>query len=238
MKGKLKCGKYEYNEGDLLAVVEFFSERPMEDVIMAIQDSTVAMYEVKDLEDDSLFQEVLMYILSEIEGVLGIVKRDVVKDLEMGADLTKIAETVSGAEEEEYALEAIEKMLTFRELPNLPDSEERALEIIDKINVDEDPLRYTLHGLAFAKKFPDSIETPKILLEVSKVYMEKMGDRHGAKYALKLLFLFQPNSEILNSALRYIVKVLRIDLDPEWFEYLIRLLIHFPEEEVSLDEIA
>ncbi len=237
-EGRLRSGAVEYSQGDLVGVVEYFTSTPFRSSITADTDSTVLKISLEDLEDDSLYDEVMVYLLSAMDSVMkGGIDEGVIEELKRMGDIGGIAEVAEDVEMD-TALNAIEEMLTFQKLPEIPEDEELALKLLEKVESEQDRMKFALHCIAFSRKFPKSNHTPGVLMKASEVYIDEFGDRYGARYVLKLLFLFQPNSELLKEALKKLIKLLREDRDPEWFEYLERFFLHFPEEEVKMDEIT
>ncbi len=234
--GKLKSELQEYSSGDLIGVVECFTSSPFRHTVVAEEDSVVIKLSLEDLEDENLFDEIMKYIITSMVAIVeGGPGREVLEDLSRRGDIRGMAEI---AGEDEIALSAIEEMLTFQKFPEMPDDLNTSLKLLEKVESEGDKMKFALHCIAFARKFPQAPKTPEILMKASEVYMDELGDRYSSRYVLKLLFLFQPNSDLLKKALKRLIKLLREDRDPEWFEYLERFLLHFPKEEVNIDEIS
>lgn len=240
VSGRVRVGRKVYMEGDIVGVAEYFLSLPYEADVMVEEDGSLIRYREDDvISDEEKFNEILKHVVESLNSVISVAPGgEAVKDLKESVNVDGMAElaTMEGATTETF--EALEEVMTLKKLPYLPDEEEIALGIIEKVKKDVDILRYVLYRIAFVKKFPDSERSPEFLKEAIEIYMDEMDDRYGSKYALKLFLYFYPEHEILREVLLRMVKVLRRSQDPEWFEYLERLVMLFPEEEVNFDEIS
>ncbi len=239
VEGSVKVGNVVYGPGDILGFVEYFLEQPFVGEVKVEEDGVGKKYREEDVENEEIFKEVLRYALENLNSsIASIPTQEVVKDFEDTARVDALLELSSMDEAPLEAFDAIEDMMTLKKLPALPDDEEIAYDFVEKFEKEMDLLQYILYRIAFVKKFPENEHSQKFLLEVIDTYLEELGDRFGAKYAMMLFLLFYPDSPKVKDVLLKLIKVLRQSKNPEWFEYYERLVMLFPEVEVKLDEIT
>ncbi len=240
ISGKVRVGSEVYMEDDIVGIAEYMLSLPYGSDVVVEEDGKIVRYREDELvEDEEKFNEILRYVLESINSRIFMAPGEkVVEDLEKSVNVDGIAELATMEGEVSEAFEALEEMMTLKKLPYLPDEDDVALGILDKVKKEADILRYVLYRIAFVKKFPEHSKSPDLLKEAVEIYMDELDDRYGAKYTLKLFLYFYPEHEYLREILLRMVKVLRRSQDPEWFEYLERLVMLFPEEEVKFDEIS
>ena len=240
-EGKFKSGNEIYHSGSFVAIVEYFLEDELVSDVVAETDSVIRKYTKEDvLGEGDEYTEVLKYLVESLNAALvDYIEKEVIGDFERSVDVAKIATIVDKTEGEDEILAALEEMLSIQKLPELPDDQEKAKAVVEMVSKEEDIIRYVLHRLAFVKKFPDAPDSKGFILDALRIYMDEMEDRYGAMYSAKLAMLFYPNDdELMKEVMHRSIKIARLNKDPEWFEYLIRFLIRFPEEEVKIDEIS
>ncbi len=237
--GKFKVGSETFPAGSFVALVEYFLDMEMSSDVVAESDGVIIKYTDSDVsENEEEFEKVLKYAVESLNASLaGSVDKVVVSDLEKSVDVAKLAEIAEEIGEDEL-LSALEEMVSLQKLPEIPGDPEKAKAVVEMVSKEEDIIKYALHRIAFVKKFPGREESKEYLMEALRTYMDELEDRYGARYVAKLAILLYPDDEIIIDVLRKLVKILRDSKDPEWFEYLERLLVAFPEEEVRIDEIS
>lgn len=240
-EGKFKSGNEIFHSGSFVAIVEYFLEDELTSDIVAESDSVIKKYTKDDvLGENDEYKEVLKYLVESLNAsLIDYIEKDVIGDFEKSVDVAKIATIVDKTEGEDEILAALEEMLSIQKLPELPDDPEKAKAVVEMVSKEEDIIRYALHRLAFVKKFPDVPESKEFILDTLRIYMDEMEDRYGAMYSAKLAMLFYPSDdELMKEVIHRSIKIARLNKDPEWFEYLVRFLIRFPEEEVNMNEIS
>ncbi len=240
-EGTFRLGSELFKPGSFMVAIEYLLEESLESDVVAETDGIVVKYDKSDItSNDEEYRSILRYLVELLSGsLMKQVEIEVIGDFERSVDVAKIAEMIDETEGEEEILSALEEMLSIQKLPDLPDTPKKAKAVVEMVSKEEDIIRYVLHRLAFVKKFPSMKESREYILDVIRTYMDEMEDRYGAMYAIKIVLLMYPNDdELVREALRRGAKISRMNKDPEWFEYLIRFLVRFPEEEVSMDEIS
>jgi hypothetical protein len=240
-EGKFRYGDKEYLSENFVGLVELILNLKMVGDVIAEDDGVIVKYTEQDLsENKEVFEKVLKYLTDLINVKLTEeLSESVITDFEKNVDVAKITELISSFEDESKLLAVLEEMVSLQKLPELPKDPEKAKTLVEMVPKEEDLMRYILYRVAYVKAFPEMHVSKDYIMEVVRIYMDELDDKYGAKYVLKLALLFYPDDdEIAEEVLRRLLKLLRESRNPEWFEYMIRFLMRFPDKEVKFDEVS
>ncbi len=168
-----KMSYYDLVSGDYIALTEYLLEIPLEEDIVAIEES-----EIVEVDWESEYFSILRKIVE---------LRKIIDETTIDIDNIVLSDfNFENVELDDY-LDQIEQLLTLA-AGELPDDKQEALKQIEKLEDDKIITKVNLVR-KFVEKFPDEESGPRLLIETaSKIYL-LLNDRYLTKALLKKVLI-------------------------------------------------
>ncbi len=194
------------SKGDYIAAIEYFLQIPLKEDVVAIEDTEL---EVTDFEREYVnILKKFVEIRKNFETTSVNMENIELSDFDFNFEEVNL---------DEY-LEDVEKLLTLSS-GELPDNENDAIELIESLDETKVLTRANLTK-KFIEKFPNSINSPSILIETATQAYMTLNDRYMAKHFLKkLLVLYPDRLDYCLEAVKMLASIYKDEGNIIWIKY-------------------